>query len=96
MKLFNLSELARLLGISTTSFNNKLRRLNYNKFKKVDIDNIEKALKRELTEFVKELRKSINEEVPKIEEKQECQHLETFIRHDLDKIACVDCRKILE
>jgi len=51
-KILNISELARQLGISRSSFQNKMNKVNYNKFSDIEIDKLKKIIE----EFIVELR----------------------------------------
>lgn len=53
-KILNISELARQLGISRSSFQNKMNRVNYNKFSDIEIDKLKKIIKEFITEFKSE------------------------------------------
>ena len=50
-KILNISELARRLGISRTSFQNKMNKINYNKFSEEEIDKLKKIIVEFISEF---------------------------------------------
>ena len=53
-KILNISELARQLEISRSSFQNKMNRVNYNKFSEVEIEKLKKIIDEFITEFKSE------------------------------------------
>ena len=53
-KILNISELARRLGISRTSFQNKMNRINYNKFSAKEIEKLKKIINEFIIEFKSE------------------------------------------
>lgn len=50
-KILNISELARKLGISRGSFQNKMNKVNYNKFSDVEIKKLKKIIESFISEF---------------------------------------------
>ena len=50
-KILNISELARQLGISRSSFQNKMNKVNYNKFSEEEIDKLKKIIEEFIVEF---------------------------------------------
>ena len=50
-KILNISELARQLGISRSSFQNKMKKVNYNKFSDIEIDKLKKIIEDFISEF---------------------------------------------
>jgi len=50
-KILNISELARQLGISRSSFQNKMNKVNYNKFSDIEIDKLKKIIEEFIVEF---------------------------------------------
>ena len=50
-KILNISELARQLGISRSSFQNKMNNINYNKFSDIEIDKLKKIIEEFIVEF---------------------------------------------
>lgn len=53
-KILNISELARQLGISRSSFQNKMNKVNYNKFSKEEIETLKKIIQEFIVEFKSE------------------------------------------
>ena len=50
-KILNISELARQLGISRSSFQNKMKKVNYNKFSDIEIEKLKKIIEDFISEF---------------------------------------------
>jgi len=50
-KILNISELARQLGISRSSFQNKMNKVNYNKFSDIEIEKLKKIIEKFIVEF---------------------------------------------
>jgi len=50
-KILNISEIARQLGISRSSFQNKKNKVNYNKFSEEEIEKLKKIIKEFIDEF---------------------------------------------
>jgi DNA-binding NtrC family response regulator len=53
-KILNISELARQLGISRSSFHNKMNKVNYNKFSVEEIEKLKKIIEEFIVEFKSE------------------------------------------
>ena len=49
--ILNISELARQLGISRSSFQNKMNKVNYNKFSDIEIEKLKKIIEEFIVEF---------------------------------------------
>ncbi len=53
-KILNISELARRLGISRSSFQNKKNKVNYNNFSEEEIKKLKKIIQEFIDEFKSE------------------------------------------